>query len=174
LLQVRAKDLASGDLLRLCEGVTALAARAEALVIVNDRADLARLSGAAGVHLGQEDLPVGAAQTLLGPGAIIGLSTHDEMQIVEGGASAATYLAVGPVFDTATKDTGREAVGLNLVTAAADRGGGKPVVAIGGITLERAPAILAAGAASVAVIADLLADGDPAGRVRAYRRVLGG
>jgi len=173
LLQVRAKELASGEFLRLCDGVTALASREDALVIVNDRADLARLSGAAGVHVGQEDLSVDAVRALLGPVALVGLSTHDEGQIVEGGASGASYLAVGPVFDTSTKATPYAAGGLALVRLAATRGGGKPVVAIGGITLERAPAVIAAGAASVAVIADLLVGGDPAARVRAYLRALG-
>ena len=85
-------------------------------------------------------------------------------------ASAADYVAVGPVFGTVTKDTGYSARGLDLVQRAAGRG--KPVVAIGGITLDRAPEVIAAGAGSVAVITDLLSGGDPESRVREYIRAL--
>ena len=84
--------------------------------------------------------------------------------------SAADYVAVGPVFGTATKETGYTARGLDLVRRAAGRG--KPVVAIGGITLDRAPEVIAAGAGSVAVITDLLSGGDPESRVRDYIRAL--
>jgi thiamine-phosphate pyrophosphorylase len=173
LLQVRAKDLPSGAFLDLCQAVVSLARPFEAAVIVNDRADLARLAGAAGTHVGQDDLPVDAVRRLLGPGAIVGLSTHDEAQIAEGARGEASYLAVGPVFGTATKETGLEARGLGLVRHAVAHGGGKPVVAIGGITLERAVEVVAAGA-SVAVISDLLATGDPEARARDYVRRLEG
>jgi thiamine-phosphate pyrophosphorylase len=132
----------------------------EAMVVVNDRADLARLAGAAGVHVGQDDLPVAAVRRLVGPHALVGLSTHDETQIAAGARADASYLAVGPVFETATKDTGLKAVGLGLVRHAVAHGGGKAVVAIGGITLARAADVVAAGA-SAAVITDLVATGDP-------------
>lgn len=168
LLQVRAKDEASGAWLALCEQVVAVAESYESLVIVNDRADLARLCGAAGVHVGQDDLPVRSARDLLGEKAIVGLSTHTESQVLTGMREPATYLAFGPVFGTGTKDTGYEAVGLELLRKACLLGAGKPIVAIGGITLDRATDVLAAGARSVAVIADLLVTGNPAGRVREY------
>lgn len=83
-----------------------------------------------------------------------------------------TYIAVGPVFGTRTKSTGYEAVGLDLVRAAVARAGNMPVVAIGGITLERASEVLASGASAVAVITDLVSAGDPAARVAAYYRAL--
>jgi thiamine-phosphate pyrophosphorylase len=146
----------------------AAAAACDATVIVNDRVDLARLSGAAGVHVGQDDLPVAAARVQLGPRAIVGTSTHTVEQIDAAMREPVTYIAVGPVFGTQTKDTGYTAVGLALVGAALKRVGDVPVVAIGGITLETAPAAIQAGAAQVAVISDLLTGGDPAARVRRF------
>jgi thiamine-phosphate pyrophosphorylase len=172
ILQVRAKALPSAALLTLCDEVVRAAAPYEADIIVNDRVDIARLSGAAGVHVGQDDVPPFAARTQLGPEAIVGYSTHTVVQIEKALLEPITYLAVGPVFGTSTKDTGYEAVGLELVRAAAERAKGIPVVAIGGITLERAPAVLEAGASAVAVIGDLLAGGDPRRRAEAYRRAL--
>jgi thiamine-phosphate pyrophosphorylase len=166
LLQIRAKAMASGELLALTERVVAAARAAGAAVVVNDRADLARMAGAAGVHVGQTDLPVAAARAIVGAGAIVGVSTHDRGQIDEALATGASYVAVGPIFATGTKDTGYSARGLDLVRYAAGRG--TPIVAIGGITLARAPEVIAAGAAAVAVIADILVTGDPEGRVRAF------
>jgi thiamine-phosphate pyrophosphorylase len=139
-------------------------------VIVNDRADLARLAGAAGVHVGQDDLGPADVRRLLGRDAIVGVSTHDERQIDAALTTTATYLAVGPVFATATKDTGYTARGLDLVRRAAGRG--MPVVAIGGITLATAPEVLRAGATAVAVITDVLTCGDPAARTREYLAAL--
>lgn len=174
LVQIRAKEEPSGPLLALCEAVVRQAEPYGALVIVNDRADVARLSGAAGVHVGQDDLPVRHVRALAGHGAIVGVSTHTIAQIDDAAREAASYLAVGPVFGTGTKDTGYAPVGLDLVREACARGAGKPIVAIGGMTLARAPEVIAAGAGSVAVISDLLAGGDPARRVREYVARLGG
>ncbi len=171
-LQLRAKRLESGPFLELCDAVVALARAADALVIVNDRVDLARLSGAGGVHLGQDDLPPSAARLQLGDAAVIGVSTHSVSQIEAALIEPASYTAVGPIFGTRTKDTGYEAVGLALVSAAASCSGSRPVVAIGGITLETAPAVRAAGATAIAVIGDLLTGGRPDARVREYLRAL--
>ena len=168
MLQVRAKQLASGPFLELCDAVVQAASSYEALVIVNDRADLARMAGAAGVHVGQEDLPPAQVRRLLGSDAIIGFSTHTVSQIEAALREPISYLAVGPVFVTTTKNTGYTAVGLELVVAAARLSNRLPVVAIGGITIENAPAVWEAGATSVAVIGDLLAGGNPTARVRAY------
>lgn len=110
---------------------------------------------------------------MLGPNAIIGYSTHTVAQIDAALLEPVTYIAVGPVFGTRTKDTGYHAVGLALVGEASRRAGAVPVVAIGGITLETARQVIAAGAASVAIISDLLTGGDPAARVRAYLEGLG-
>ena len=139
---------------------------AGAQLIINDRADIARLSGAAGVHVGQDDLSVDEARAVVGADAIVGLSTHDDAQVGAAARTRATYIAVGPVYGTVTKDTGYGARGLELVRRAAATG--RPVVAIGGITLERAPEVIAAGAASVAVISDLLVGNDPEHRVRQF------
>jgi thiamine-phosphate pyrophosphorylase len=173
LIQVRAKNEPSGVFLRLCDAVVAMAEPYGASVVVNDRADLARLAGAAGVHVGQEDLPPADARSIVGPRAIVGLSTHTESQIEEALAAPISYVAVGPVFGSATKDTGYAAVGLDLVGRARARARVLPVVAIGGITLERAPQVLAAGGCAVAVIADLLTGDDPERRVRAFVDCLG-
>ncbi len=143
------------------------------MVIVNDRVDIAVLSGAAGVHVGQEDVSAEQAQRLLPSGAVIGLSTHTAPQLDAALKAPITYVAIGPVFATGTKDTGYNAVGLGAVRERAARVAGRlPVVAIGGITLERAPAVIAAGATSVAVISDLLATGDVRARVAAFVRDL--
>jgi thiamine-phosphate pyrophosphorylase len=169
LLQLRAKHAPSGVLLAWADEIVAAAAPFGAAVVVNDRADIARMSGAGGVHVGQDDLPPAAARAILGPAAIVGLSTHTREHVVSAGREPITYLAVGPVFGSRTKDTGYEAVGLDLVRfAAAGTGTDVPVVAIGGVTLDRAVEVIAAGAASVAVIADLFATGDPEARTREY------
>ena len=165
---MRAKQLDSRALLALCDAVVRLAEPFASRVIVNDRVDIAAISGAAGVHVGQEDLPPGAARRLLGPSAVIGLSTHTPEQIAAAAAEPISYLAIGPVFGTQTKATGYDAVGLERVRLAVTGAHGRPVVAIGGITLERAPSVIEAGASAVAVIGDLLATGNPEARVRQY------
>jgi thiamine-phosphate pyrophosphorylase len=172
-LQIRAKTLASGPFLELCDAVVSLGRSAGASVIVNDRVDLARMSAAAGVHVGQDDLSVAQARAMLGAEAIVGFSTHSMSQVAEALEQTVTYVAVGPVFGTRSKDTGYDAVGLELVREAVRASGGVPIVAIGGITLETAPAVIEAGATSVAVIGDLLAAGDPVERVRAYCHLFG-
>ena len=171
-LQLRAKLLPSGAFLDLCDAVVALSHEYQASVIVNDRVDLARMSGASGVHVGQEDLPPAAARQQLGPEAIVGFSTHSIAQVEAALREPVSYIAVGPVFGTATKDTGYRAVGLEFVSAAARLAGQTPIVAIGGITLDNAGSALAAGASSVAVISDLLTDGDPVKRVAAFLRTV--
>src|SRR5439155_26394798 len=105
-LQLRDKTASSGERLRRAVDVVARAHAGGARLIVNDRADIARLSGADGVHLGQDDLSVADARQILGPEAIVGRSTHDERQIEDAAQTSATYLAVGPIYGTATKDTG--------------------------------------------------------------------
>src|SRR6185503_8429538 len=157
LVQLRAKHLASGPLLELSEALVALGPPYGATVIVNDRVDVAGLSRAAGAHVGQDDLAPAGARVQLGPEAILGVSTHDVAQFERALQQPATYVAVGPVFGTRTKDTGYAAVGLDLVRAARRLAPSVPIVAIGGITLETAPSLLDAGATAVAVIGDLLA-----------------
>ena len=179
LLQLRAIGVDAAVQLGWCQEIARLAAPRGARLIVNDRCDIALMAGADGVHLGQDDLPIEAARRLLGPTALIGLSTHgghgehDAGQVDEAVRQRVSYLAVGPVYDTRTKDTGHPAVGLEAVRLTGVAAGTVPVVAIGGITLATAPDVIAAGAASVAVIADLLDGGDPARRVREYVDALG-
>jgi thiamine-phosphate pyrophosphorylase len=165
-LQVRGKQLASGEFLQVSRAIAAIVHERGGIVIVNDRADIARLAGADGVHLGQQDLSPSAARRILGPDALIGCSTHTAAQIEEAAHQPIGYLAIGPVFGTRTKRTGYEPVGVSMVRQAAQTR--LPVVAIGGITLESAPSVIEAGASAVAIISDLLASNDPAGRVREY------
>src|SRR5258708_26071805 len=169
-LQLRDKTPATADRLALAEAVVARAHAAGARVIVNDRPDIARLSGAAGVHGGQDDLSVEDARRIVGPDAMVGVPPHDEAQIAAAADPTATYIAVGPIYGTVSKDTGYSARGLDLVRGAGQAG--KPIVAIGGITLDRAPAVLAARASSVAVLSDL-PSGDPAPMGPAFLHPLG-
>jgi thiamine-phosphate pyrophosphorylase len=168
LLQLRAKHLPSAPFLDLCDELVRMASPYIASIIVNDRADLAALARAAGVHVGQEDLAPADARGLLGPAAIVGFSTHTVAQIEAAIREPISYLAVGPVFGTKTKDTGYSSVGLEMVSIAARLAGAIPVVAIGGITIDTAESVLRAGATSVAVIGDLLTKGNPQVRVAAY------
>ena len=169
LLQVRAKTLSSRELLAAVEDILRRAEPYNSRVIVNDRADIARLAGAHGVHVGQDDLTPADVRTIIGDDATVGLSTHTREQLRAASAEPVDYVAIGPVFGTTTKDTGYSSVGLEMVRSAASAMNGRmPVVAIGGITLDSAADVLAAGAASVAVITDLLTGNDPATRVRAY------
>src|SRR6185437_2968532 len=147
---------------------------AGATVIVNDRADIAKLSGDDGVHVGQDDLAPVLVRRIVGDAAIVGLSTHTSAQLDAACGAPVSYVAIGPVFATNTKATGYEAIGVERVRAAASVAAarGLQLVAIGGITLENAASVLAAGATSVAVIGDLLSGGDPEGRVRGYLSAL--
>jgi thiamine-phosphate pyrophosphorylase len=174
LVQLRAKSLTFGPFLDLA-GPMALACRqAGAIFIVNDRADVARLAGAAGVHVGQEDLPSADVRAMLPDVPWIGLSTHNDAELEAGLASAATYLAAGPAFSTGTKANPDPVIGLEGIRRAAGRvsGTGRPLVAIGGIGLETAPAVIAAGADSVAIISSLLDGPDVVQRARAFLHAL--
>lgn len=170
-MQLRWKDHGSGAMLNVARRMAALATPFGAALVVNDRADVARLARAAAVHVGQDDLTVEDACAVAGPGVAVGVSTHDRAQVDAALAGPAAYVAVGPIYGTATKDTGYEARGLDLVRYAAGRG--KAVVAIGGITLDHVPELVAAGAMGLAVISDLVGAGDPEARVRAYVDMLG-
>lgn len=165
LLQLRQKAAHGAEALALAEAVVSAARPYGAAVIVNDRADIARLSGAAGVHVGQEDMSVEDVRLVVGTQAIVGLSTHDEAQVDDARTMAVDYIAVGPVYGTATKDTGYTARGLDLLRYAAGRD--RPIAAIGGITLERTREVVGAGATLVAVISDILR-GDPERRTRQF------
>ncbi len=171
VIQLRAKQWPSGPFLELCDAAVERCAGRGARVIVNDRVDLAVLSKASGAHLGQDDISPGDARVQLGSLAILGRSTHDEIQIAGAALEPVTYIAVGPIFGSNTKATGYDAVGLELVRAARRLAPAFPIVAIGGITLDNARTVIEAGATAVAVISDLVAGGDPAARIASYNRL---
>lgn len=167
LIQVRDKSLSDRLLAAEAKAAVAAARRAGARLIINDRADVAAIAGADGVHVGGDDLPAGAARALLGPGAIIGCSTHGVEEAVAAAALPVNYVALGPIFATPNASVRREPLGLQAVARAA-AAIGLQLVAIGGIDVERAAEVLAAGAATVAVMSDLMTSRDMAARVGEY------
>jgi thiamine-phosphate pyrophosphorylase len=134
---------------------------------VNDRPDVAFLAGASGVHVGQDDLDVEQARQIVGRDNLVGVSTHNLQQFERAAGSSADYIALGPIFSTSSKANPDPVVGLDLLRKAHALTD-KPVVAIGGISLERAAAVIEAGADSVAVISGILGAPDPAQRARQY------
>jgi len=172
LLQYRDKSATPRDLLKTCrELVSALKPYGSSLV-VNDRPDIAVLSGAAGVHVGQEDLDPAQARAVVGENMWVGTSTHNLEQFRAAAASSADYIAIGPIFATTSKADPDPVVGLELIRQARPLTN-KPIVAIGGITLERAASVVAAGADSVAVIRDVVCAEKPGEHARHYLEVLG-
>jgi len=167
LVQLRAKHLHGAALLDMAERTARLAREAGATFIVNDRVDIARLSNASGVHLGQDDLPPEAARRLLADDSIVGWSTHNDTQLRAAADMPIDYVAIGPVFGTSSKRHPDPVVGIDGIRRAVALAGGRPVVAIGGITIETAPSVLAAGASTVAVIGDVV-HADAAARTRAF------
>lgn len=176
LIQLRDKDASAKELLEAARDCLKLTREAGATLIVNDRIDVALTADADGVHLGQDDLTVEEARDILGEKKIIGLSTHSIDQFMAAMETSADYIAVGPVYATKTKENADPVVGLELVREA-KRLADRPLVAIGGITVESAPEVLFAGADSVAVISDLYHFGeirdfftkpDITGRVRTF------
>lgn len=166
VLQLRLKDATAAELLGMARSLLALARPAGALVIVNDRPDVARAAGAHGVHLGQTDVPVAVARAILPAGALVGVSTHDPAEAMRATAAGADYLGVGPLYPTGSKPDARPARGPELVrTVRAVTP--LPLVAIGGITPQTAPAARLAGADAVAMIAALVRAPDVAAAVRA-------
>ncbi len=159
ILQFRHKGFFSREVFAQLERVAELCRDAGALFVVNDRADLAAITSAA-LHLGQDDLTPSAARKVVGPATLIGFSTHNERQLRAAAGEPANYLALGPIFGTASKQNPDPIVGideLRRLRPLTER----PLVAIGGITRSNVQAVLAAGADSVAIIGDLFAgDGD--------------
>ncbi|HEX8202202.1 MAG TPA: thiamine phosphate synthase, partial [Isosphaeraceae bacterium] len=149
VIQLREKGRPDREVLRRAQTVRELTAQARARFILNDRPDLAVLAGADGVHLGQDDVPARAARRVVGPNALVGVSTHDRAQLDAALLEEATYLGVGPVFPSPTKPFA-DLAGLDFVRQAAEATT-RPWFAIGGITAENLPAVLEAGATRVAV-----------------------
>jgi len=171
LIQYRDKRATSSELFETSRQIADLVRKAQGVFIVNDRADVARAVDADGVHLGQDDLPVELARRILSVGKWVGYSTHILAQVIEAEKSSADYIAFGPVFPTQSKENPDPVVGLEGLRKArqATR---KPLVAIGGITVENARAAIEAGADSVAVISDLLKAADIGQRARQFLNVL--
>jgi thiamine-phosphate pyrophosphorylase len=171
LLQLRCKEAEALPYLRLAERVLEIARAAGVPLIVNDRPDVALAAGADGVHLGQDDLPPDWARRVLGPGAVIGRSSHEPAHADGAMAEGASYFAVGPVWETPTKP-GRRAAGLAYVEQVAARQLATPWFAIGGITLENLSQVLDAGATRVAVVRAVLDASDPAVAASAFAELL--
>ncbi len=165
MIQVRGKGATASALAALARAVLPLARAAGVPVCVNDRLDVALAIGADAVHLGQDDLPLAEARRLAGSRLLIGVSTHDVAQAALAISGGADYIGLGPIFATTTKANPDPVVGLEVlrtVTAACPI----PVVAIGGITVELAPLVAAAGAAAAALIGAIEAAADPVAAAR--------
>ena len=167
IIQYRAKALSARELFETARELARLSSSKSFRLIVNDRADVAALSGAGGVHVGQDDIPVEVARRVCGADCWVGVSTHSLEQVRAADSTSADYIAVGPIFSTSTKDNPDPVVGVDFVRRARELTR-KPLVAIGGITAERAQEVYRAGADSVAVASDLLRTTDVAGRVEEY------
>jgi len=170
LIQYRNKQAASRTTCEHCMEIARRARAAGARFMVNDRADIALASGADGVHVGQDDLPVELARKVVGAGNWVGYSTHSLEQISLADQTSADYIAYGPVFSTTSKGNPDPVVGIEGLRRARATTR-KPLVAIGGITLENVFEVLAAGADSVAVISDLLKAPDIGAHAKKYLEI---
>jgi thiamine-phosphate pyrophosphorylase len=171
LLQYRNKSAPARQYLDSCRELVETLRPQGVSLIVNDRPDVAFLAGAKGVHVGQEDLDVEQARGILDRDKLVGVSTHNLQQFKRAASSSADYIAVGPVYATSSKNNPDPVVGLDFlrsVRALTD----KPIVAIGGITLDRAAAVIGAGADSVAVISGILNAPNPGERAKQYLNTL--
>jgi thiamine-phosphate pyrophosphorylase len=171
LLQYRNKRASAREVFESSKRLSALLIPQGVTLVVNDRADVALAAEASGVHVGQEDLGVEAARSVLGARKLLGVSTHNLEQFKEAAATSTDYIAVGPVFSTSTKANPDPVVGIEMIRQVRSLTD-KPIVAIGGITLERAAEVIRAGADSVAVISDILLASDPGVRARQYIELL--
>jgi len=167
LMQLRDKRSPARRVYEEARDLVAILSPRGVRLVVNDRPDIAAMSGAGGVHLGQNDLPVEQARRICGSPRWVGVSTHNLEQLREADRSSADYIAIGPIFPTGTKENPDPVVGVNFLRSVRQMTQ-KPLVAIGGITAESAADVFRAGADSVAVIRDLVAAPDPAGRAREY------
>jgi thiamine-phosphate pyrophosphorylase len=172
LLQYRSKTDPALSLLNSSRKLAALLIPLGVSFIVNDRPDIAVIAEASGVHVGQDDLNVEATRGLVGSEKLIGVSTHNLQQFREAAATSADYIAVGPVFTTKVKVNPDPVIGTKFIRGVRDLSD-KPIVAIGGITLENAASVIQAGADCVAVISDILRAPDRGQRAKRYLETLG-
>ncbi|HEV2297623.1 MAG TPA: thiamine phosphate synthase [Candidatus Acidoferrales bacterium] len=172
LIQYRAKHSAAREYLESCSMLVARLAASSARLIVNDRPDIAAIVGAGGVHVGQEDLPPDEARRICGPKRWVGVSTHNLEHVRAANLTSVDYIAVGPIFATPTKEKLDPLVGTAFIRQARQFTR-KPIVAIGGITLERVAEVYKAGADCVAVARDILSASDPGVRAKEFLAVAG-
>jgi len=174
LLQYRDKTLDDEAFARVAVQVVALAKSHGAKVLFNDRVAVAAELGADGVHLGQDDMPVTEARKVLGPNAIIGLSTHNEAEVAEAENLPVTYINIGPLFPTATKDhSAYPALGLETVLKLANKTR-HPWTTMGGIKAHHLPALFAAGVKTAAMVTEISLAEDPGQRVRELQGMING
>lgn len=171
LMQYRDKSGPARELLRISQITMQSLIPYGASLVVNDRADVAVLAGATGVHVGQDDLEPEQARAILGNEKLVGVSTHNLEQFRRAAETSADYIAVGPIFDTKSKKNPDPVVGIELLKQVRKLTS-KPIVAIGGITLETARSVIDAGADSVAVISDIVCAASPMERASQYLEVL--
>ena len=160
LVQLREKHLTPRQFLQQAAKALDVARQRRVRIVINDRVDIALALKADGIHLGQHDFPPGAARSLLGDKAIIGVSTHNLEQAVRASRLPVNYLAIGPIFNTSSKSDSEPALGLEGLRQVRDAIGDFPLVAIGGITHENGRDVLQSGADALAVISALLANGN--------------
>ena len=158
LIQLREKRMPPREFYEQAKKAVAVALSCGVQLLINDRIDVALAVGAAGVHLGQDDMPPEAARKLLGPNAVIGYSTHNIQQAIAATKLPIDYVAIGPIFATTTKSDTAPVLGLEGLRTVRQAIGTFPLVAIGGITHGNASKVIEAGADSVAVISALLSN----------------
>lgn len=171
LIQIREKTASPRDFYHEAKQAVEVAHRQNAKIIINDRVDIAIAVGADGAHLGQDDLPPEHARKLMGDSAIIGYSTHSIEQAIAAAKLPVDYIAIGPIYQTNSKENPDPVVGLDMLRAMRlliD----KPLVAIGGITFSTCPDVWDAGADSVAIISDLYTGGEVVSRTREFCSLL--
>jgi thiamine-phosphate pyrophosphorylase len=172
ILQLRLKDASSRDFLAAARAIVALCRAHGAILIVNDRADIAKLAGADGVHVGQDDLPLADARAIVGADAIVGVSTHNIEQARMAAVGGADYIGFGAIYSGGLKQVAN-AQGLGRVRAVREAVS-LPIVAIGGITEATMPEVLAAGADAAAIITDVVRAADIPAKVRALLAITSG
>lgn len=170
LIQLREKEAGGAELLRLAEELRAALEGSGCALTVNDRVDVALACGAAGVHLGQEDLPLASARAIAGGRLGFGVSAGRPEWASRAAADGADYIGVGPIYPTGSKANARAPIGPEGMRRVLAHAGGLPAAAIGGITAENLAPVIAAGARGVAVIGAVMGAPDPGGAVREIRR----